>query len=122
MSAVRLCAPGDVLVGDGDGVVVVPSWFAERNAWRPSRSMKGLRRVLSSGKIVAESVAPGKYYPPTPEIWRRISRMEEGLVNPTPVLAGASQKPVDNWQVSMIFQYHVSDYIWMTLKTRASVS
>jgi 5-oxopent-3-ene-1,2,5-tricarboxylate decarboxylase / 2-hydroxyhepta-2,4-diene-1,7-dioate isomerase len=62
-----LVRPGDVLVGDGDGVVVVPSWFAEECA-AICEDHEGVETYIKQ-KIEAEGVAPGKYYPPTPAMW-----------------------------------------------------
>jgi regulator of RNase E activity RraA len=62
-----LVRPGDVLVGDGDGVVVVPSWFAAEcvAVVEEHEAIEGYIKQ----KILAEGVAPGKYYPPTPAMW-----------------------------------------------------
>jgi 5-oxopent-3-ene-1,2,5-tricarboxylate decarboxylase/2-hydroxyhepta-2,4-diene-1,7-dioate isomerase len=62
-----LVRPGDVLVGDGDGVVVVPSWFAEECV-AICEEHEGVEAYIKE-KILAEGVAPGKYYPPTPAMW-----------------------------------------------------
>ena len=62
-----LVRPGDVLVGDGDGVVVVPSWFAEECV-EIVEEHEGVEAYIKK-KIEAEGCAPGKYYPPTPEMW-----------------------------------------------------
>ena len=62
-----LVRPGDVLVGDGDGVVVVPSWFAEECV-NIVEEHEGVEAYIKE-KIQAEGCAPGKYYPPTPEMW-----------------------------------------------------
>ncbi|MEX1020167.1 MAG: hypothetical protein WDZ49_10935 [Litorilinea sp.] len=62
-----LVRPGDVLVGDGDGVVVVPSWFAEECVAIVEEHEEV--EAYIKRKIEAEGVLPGKYYPPTPEMW-----------------------------------------------------
>lgn len=62
-----LVRPGDVLVGDGDGVVVVPSWFAEECV-AIVEEHEGVEAYIKQ-KIEAEGCAPGKYYPPSPEMW-----------------------------------------------------
>ena len=56
-----LVRPGDVLVGDDDGVVVVPSWFAEECIERVEEK-EGAEAYIKE-KIAAEGVPPGKYYP-----------------------------------------------------------
>lgn len=61
-----LVRPGDVLVGDDDGVVVVPSWFAEECV-QIVEDHEGVEAYIKQ-KIEAEGVAPGRYYPPTPEM------------------------------------------------------
>ena len=67
-----LVRPGDVMVGDNDGVLVVPSWMAEKVLeWAIEH--EGAENLVKE-KIKAEKVAPGKYYPPTQETieeWRR---------------------------------------------------
>ena len=69
-----LVRPGDVMVGDNDGVLVVPSWMAESVlSW--SIEHEGAENLVKD-KIKAEGVAPGKYYPPTQETieeWRRLN-------------------------------------------------
>ncbi len=58
-----LVRPGDVIVGDDDGCVVVPSWFAEEAVvWVEEH--EGVEGYVKE-KIQAENVRPGKYYPPT---------------------------------------------------------
>ena len=58
-----LVRPGDVIVGDDDGCVVVPSWFAEEAVvWVEEH--EGVEGYVKE-KILAENVRPGKYYPPT---------------------------------------------------------
>ncbi len=62
-----LVRPGDVLVGDNDGVVVVPSWFAEECVTLVEEHEA--IEAFAKQRIMAEGVPPGKYYPPTPELW-----------------------------------------------------
>ena len=58
-----LVRPGDVIVGDDDGVVVVPSWWAgECIDWVEVH--EGAEALVKE-KILAENVRPGKYYPPS---------------------------------------------------------
>jgi len=61
-----LVCPGDVLVGDDDGVVVVPSWFAEEciELTEVYETADGLAKE----RILAERVVPGRHYPPGPDI------------------------------------------------------
>lgn len=61
-----LVRPGDVMVGDGDGVVVIPSWFAAECVGLVEEH-EGLESYIKE-KIQLERVVPGKYYPPTPEV------------------------------------------------------
>ena len=58
-----LVRPGDVIVGDDDGCVVVPSWFAEE-AVEWVEEHEGVEGYVKE-KIASEGVRPGKYYPPT---------------------------------------------------------
>ncbi|NQW18139.1 MAG: hypothetical protein HQ478_11710 [Chloroflexi bacterium] len=74
-----LVRPGDVMVGDGDGVLVVPSWMAEA-ALEWATEHEEVENYVKE-KIRAEGVAPGKYYPPTEEMheeWARVKK-ERGL-------------------------------------------
>ena len=58
-----LVRPGDIIVGDNDGVVVVPSWFAEECIeWVEDH--EGAEAYIKE-KILKEKVRPGKYYPPS---------------------------------------------------------
>ena len=65
-----LVRPGDVLVGDDDGVVVVPSWFAEECA--ELAEVHEDAETMIKERILAEGVIPGKYYPPGPEIFEKV--------------------------------------------------
>jgi len=62
-----LVRPGDVLVGDGDGVVVVPSWFAAECV-DIVEEHEAVEAYIKQ-KIQAENVRPGRYYPPTPDMF-----------------------------------------------------
>ncbi|MEX0761647.1 MAG: hypothetical protein WD208_01540 [Dehalococcoidia bacterium] len=71
-----LVRPGDVIVGDDDGVVVVPSWFAEECIeWVEEH--EGAEAFIKE-KILAEGVRPGKYYPPTPATKEEYRRSKGG--------------------------------------------
>ena len=72
-----LVRPGDVLVGDDDGVVVVPSWFAEECV--ELTEVHEEAEAMAKERILAEGVVPGKYYPPKPEIFEavRAARRQE---------------------------------------------
>ena len=61
-----LVRPGDVLVGDDDGVVVVPSWFAEECV--ELTEVYETAEGLAKERILAERVVPGRHYPPGPDI------------------------------------------------------
>ena len=61
-----LVCPGDVLVGDDDGVVVVPSWFAEECV--ELTEVYETAEGLAKERILAEGVVPGRHYPPGPDI------------------------------------------------------
>jgi len=74
-----LVRPGDVMVGDDDGVIVVPSWMAAKVLAHATEHEEVENYIKE--KIAAENVAPGKYYPPQPESfeeWRRVKK-ERGL-------------------------------------------
>jgi len=74
-----LIRPGDVMVGDGDGMLVVPSWMAEAVLeWAIEH--EEVENYVKE-KIRAEGVPPGKYYPPSQEShdeWARVKK-ERGL-------------------------------------------
>ena len=65
-----LVRPGDVLVGDNDGVVVVPSWFAEECV--ELTEVHEEAETMIKERILAEGVVPGKYYPPGPETFEKV--------------------------------------------------
>lgn len=71
-----LVRPGDVLVGDDDGVVVVPSWLAEE-ALEHATEHEEVENYIKV-KIKAENVRPGKYYPPSPEVFDEYRRIKSG--------------------------------------------
>ena len=61
--------PGDLVVGDDDGIVVVPRPVAtEVLEW--AEEHEGVEEYIK-GLIEKENVTPGKYYPPTDETLRR---------------------------------------------------
>ncbi len=65
-----LVRPGDVLVGDADGVVVVPSWFAEECVELTEVHEEAENMIKD--RILAEGVVPGKYYPPKEETYEQV--------------------------------------------------
>jgi len=67
-----LVRPGDVLVGDGDGVVVVPSWFAEECVTAVEEHEDVEAYVKE--KIIRDRVPPGRYYPPSPEMYEEFRK------------------------------------------------
>lgn len=71
-----LVRPGDVLVGDDDGIVVVPSWFAAECV-AVVEEHEAVEAYIKQ-KIVAEGVSPGKYYPPTPAMWEEYRAQRDG--------------------------------------------
>ena len=71
-----LVRPGDVLVGDGDGVVVVPSWFAEE-CLALVEDHEAVEAYIKE-KVMAEGVVPGRYYPPTPEMYAEYRAQKGG--------------------------------------------
>ena len=64
---------GDVMVGDNDGVLVVPSWMAEA-ALEWAIEHEDAENYVKE-KIRAEGVPPGKYYPPTAETIAEMHRV-----------------------------------------------
>ena len=69
-----LVRPGDVLVGDNDGVLVVPSWMAEAVLEWAVEHEDAENYVKE--KVRAEGVRPGKYYPPTAETIEEMYRVK----------------------------------------------
>ena len=70
-----LVRPGDVMVGDDDGVIVVPSWMA-KDVLEHATEHEEVENYIKE-KIRDEKVAPGKYYPPRPESfeeWRQVKK------------------------------------------------
>ena len=67
-----LVRPGDVMVGDNDGVLVVPSWMAEA-ALEWALEHEDAENYVKE-KIRAERVVPGTYYPPTDELIAEMHR------------------------------------------------
>ena len=61
------CEQQHRLVGEGEGVVVVPSWFAEEcvQVVEDHESVEAYVKM----KIEQDNVPPGRYYPPSPEMW-----------------------------------------------------
>lgn len=68
-----LVRPGDVIVGDDDGVVCVPSWIAAEICAQVEEheAVEAYIKV----KIKVEKVNPGKYYPPSPETFAEYRRL-----------------------------------------------
>lgn len=58
-----LVRPGDVIVGDDNGVVVVPAYMAEEVVTWAEEHERGEEHVKE--RVLAEGVRPGKYYPPS---------------------------------------------------------
>ena len=72
------CAGALVRPGDGDGVLVIPSWMAQAVV-DCAIEHDGVENHIKE-KIRAEGVRPGKYYPPTEEMteeWQRV-QVERG--------------------------------------------
>ena len=61
-------------MGDDDGVVVVPSWFAAECV-AAVEDHEAVEAYIKR-KIEAEGVRPGKYYPPSPEIYEEYRRLK----------------------------------------------
>ena len=68
-----LVRPGDVMVGDNDGVLVVPSWMAEAVLEWALEHEDAENYVKQ--KIRSEGVSPGRYYPPTAELIAEMHRV-----------------------------------------------
>ncbi len=60
-----LVRPGDILVGDDDGVVVVPKQAAETIVAFAEEYEEVEADILD--KVRSEGVSPGTYYPPSEE-------------------------------------------------------
>lgn len=72
-----LVRPGDVMVGDDDGVIVVPSWMA-KEVLKHATEHEEVENYLKQ-KIRDENVSPSKYYPPQLETfkeWRRVKNKQ----------------------------------------------
>ena len=69
-----LVRPGDVMVGDNDGVLVVPSWMAEAVLEWALEHEEAENYVKQ--KIRSEGVSPGRYYPPTAELIAEMHRVK----------------------------------------------
>ena len=68
-----LVKPGDVIVGDDDGVVVVPAYMAEEViAWTEEHEAA---EEYVKKKILADNCRPGRYYPPTEETIEEMRRL-----------------------------------------------
>lgn len=75
-----LVRPGDVMVGDNDGVLVVPSWMAEAVLEWAVEHEDAENYVKE--KIRAERVVPGTYYPPTDELIAEMHRARKEAGTP----------------------------------------
>ena len=69
-----LVRPGDLMVGDNDGVLVVPSWMAEAVLEWALEHEEAENYVKQ--KIRSEGVSPGRYYPPTAELIAEMHRVK----------------------------------------------
>ncbi len=67
-----LVRPGDVMVGDNDGVLVVPSWMAGAVMERAVEHEEA--EMYAKRKILAERAPPARYYPPSPELFEEMRR------------------------------------------------
>ena len=67
-----LVRPGDVMVGDNDGVLVVPSWMAEAVLEWALEHEEAENYVKQ--RIRSEGVCPGRYYPPSPDVFEELRR------------------------------------------------
>lgn len=71
-----LVRPGDVLVGDNDGVIVVPAALAEEIVeWAEVHEEA---EEIVKARIEAERCVPGLHYPPTEELKDEIRRRRRG--------------------------------------------
>ena len=62
-----LVRPGDILIGDDDGVVVVPASIAEEVVSRSQEHIKVEEFVKQ--KLDLEDCSPGRYYPFNDRTW-----------------------------------------------------
>ena len=67
-----LVRPGDLIIGDDDGVVVVPKQLAVPVLEWAEEHEAAEQYVLEL--VEKEGVAPGKYYPPTDDFKARMRR------------------------------------------------
>ena len=69
-----LVRPADVMVGDNDGVLVVPSWMAEAVLeWALEHEQA---ENYAKQKIRSEGVSPARYYPPSAELIKEMHRVK----------------------------------------------
>ena len=69
-----LVRPGDILVGDDDGVVVVPKHAAETIIAFAEEYEEVEAHILD--KVQSEGVSPGTYYPPSEEFIEQFRRQQ----------------------------------------------
>lgn len=63
-----LVLPGDVIVGDDDGVVVIPQSLVARVVEEAAE--KEALEAFIKAQLEVEDVSPGKYYPPRDATWQ----------------------------------------------------
>ena len=71
-----LVRPGDIIVGDDDGVVVVPKQAAEEIVAFAEEYEEVEAHILE--KVQTEGVSPGTYYPPSEEFIEQYRRERRG--------------------------------------------